>query len=90
VEGIHVIKDNLFDTPPLFRMIQSASGAAWKEMYKVFNMGHRLEIYTDRETAKAVIDAAENLGIGAQLIGRCAAADKNRLTLLGEEEIVYE
>ncbi len=90
VQGIHIIKDHLFDTPPLFRLIQAASGASWREMYKVFNMGHRLEIYTDAETAKAVVDAAGELGIEAQIVGRCEAAGKNYLTLSGEEELVYE
>lgn len=89
VEGIHVIKDNLFDTPPLFRLIQAASGATWQEMYKVFNMGHRLEIYTNPETAKAVIETAAEFGVEGKIIGKCEAAAQNRLTLMGEEELEY-
>lgn len=90
VEGIHVIKDNLFDTPPLFRLIQAASGATWQEMYKVFNMGHRLEVYTNPETAQAVIETAAEFGVEGKIIGKCESAEQNRLTLMGEEEIVYQ
>ncbi len=90
VEGIHVIKDNLFDTPPLFRLIQAASGATWQEMYKVFNMGHRLEIYTNPETAQAVIETAAEFGVEGKIIGKCESAAQNRLTLIGEEELVYQ
>lgn len=90
VEGIHVIKDNLFDTPPLFRLIQAASRASWQEMYKVFNMGHRLEIYTNRETAQAVIETAAEFGVEGKIIGKCEASEQNRLTLIGEEELVYQ
>jgi len=90
VKGLHVIKDNLFPTPPLFRMIQAASGASWQEMYKVFNMGHRLEVYTDQETADALIEMAGTFNIGAQIIGRCEAAEENKLTIVGEKTLVYE
>lgn len=90
VEGIHVIKDNLFDTPPLFQLIQAASGATWQEMYKVFNMGHRLEVYTNPETAQAVIETAAEFGVEGKIIGKCESAEQNRLTLMGEEEIVYQ
>ncbi|MFK7972633.1 MAG: AIR synthase related protein [Bacteroidia bacterium] len=83
VNNLHVIKDNLFEVPPVFDMIQKASGVEWQEMYKVFNMGHRLEIYTDEATAPAMIEMAEGLGLQAQIVGRCEAADKNELTLQG-------
>lgn len=90
VEGLHVIKDNLFPTPPIFRLIQQASGATWKEMYQVLNMGHRLEIYTDPETAHQIAAEAADFQINAQIIGRCEAAPKNKLTIMGEETVVYE
>lgn len=80
-ENIHIIKDNLFDLPPLFAMIQEASGTEWQEMYKVFNMGHRLEIYTNTDAAKEMIDIAANFNIKAQTIGRVEPSDKKRLTI---------
>jgi len=89
VENLHIVKDNLFVTPPLFQLIQQSSQASWKEMYQVFNMGHRLEIYTDEETAKAIIDMAGTYQIEAQIIGRCLEAPKNKLTIEGEETVVY-
>ncbi|MEL6132377.1 MAG: AIR synthase related protein [Bacteroidota bacterium] len=89
VEHLHIVKDQLFDTPPLFRLIQDASQASWKEMYQVFNMGHRLEIYTDPETAQHIIDAAASFQIEAQIIGKCMADEKNKLTIEGEETVTY-
>ncbi len=84
VENLHVIKDNLFPTPPLFRLIQEQSGTDWKEMYKVFNMGHRMEIYTSADHAGEVMDVARSFGIEARVIGRVEAADSNRLTIKSE------
>lgn len=81
VENLHIIKNNLFDTPPLFKYIQQSSGTEWKEMYKVFNMGHRLEIYTDEKTAEHIIKIAEKLNINAQIIGYCEAYSEKKLTL---------
>lgn len=69
-EGLHVVKDNLFPVPPLFRMIQQESGTEWKEMYKVFNMGHRFEIYLPEEYASEVISISESFGIPARIVGR--------------------
>ncbi|MCB0838648.1 MAG: phosphoribosylformylglycinamidine cyclo-ligase [Bacteroidetes bacterium] len=89
VENIHVIKDNMFATPPLFRIIQESSGASWREMYQVLNMGHRLEIYTDKETARAIIDHAGEFEIEAKIIGRCEASEGNKLTIEGEETVIY-
>jgi phosphoribosylformylglycinamidine cyclo-ligase len=78
----HVIKDNLFDVPPLFAMIAKESGTDWKEMYKVFNMGHRMEIYLAPEDAQAVIDLAQSFGIDAKIIGRIEESTTgNRLTI---------
>lgn len=81
VEGMHIIKDNLFAVPPVFSLIQSAGGISWEEMYKVFNMGHRLEIYTDEAGAEALIEVSKSFGIDAQVVGRCEAAASNQLTL---------
>jgi phosphoribosylformylglycinamidine cyclo-ligase len=78
----HVIKDNLFDVPPLFAMIAKESGTDWKEMYKVFNMGHRMEIYLAPEDAQAVIDLAQSFGIEAKIIGRVEESTTgNHLTI---------
>ncbi|MGN1238234.1 MAG: AIR synthase related protein [Muribaculaceae bacterium] len=81
VEQKHVIKDNLFPIPPLFKLIQEQSGTDWKEMYKVFNMGHRMEIYLAPEDAQAVIDIAASFGIDAQIVGRVEDAPANKLTI---------
>lgn len=89
VSNLHIIKDNMFDLPPVFRIIQESSGASWKEMYQVLNMGHRLEIYTDKETAKAVIEIAGKYEIEGKVIGRCEAAAENRLTIEGMEKIEF-
>lgn len=84
VTNKHVIKDNLFPVPPLFRLIHEQSGTDWKEMYKVFNMGHRLEVYLRPEKAQAVIDIAKSFNIDAQIIGRVEDAPKNLLTIVSE------
>lgn len=81
VDGVHVIKNNLFETPPLFRMIQQESGTDWKEMYTVFNMGHRLEVYTDEATAAQLIHIAKGFHLEAQVIGRLEASENTRLTI---------
>lgn len=81
VEGVRIIKDNLFDIPPLFAMIEEESGTDRKEMYEVFNMGHRLEIYTDEATAASIIEIAKGFNLGAQVIGRVEAADSNELII---------
>lgn len=82
VEGKHVIKDNMFPVPPLFELIQRESGTDWSEMYKVFNMGHRLEIYIKPEDAERVIAIAESFGIEAKVIGRVEEAPENKLTII--------
>ena len=72
-DGLHVIKDNMLDVPVLFETIQRESGTSWEEMYKVFNMGHRLEVYTDEDTASELIALADSFGIHAQVVGRVEA-----------------
>ena len=68
-EALHIVKDGLFETPPLFRLIQEHSGTPWHEMYKVYNMGHRMEVYTTAEHARNVIDTAEKHGVAARIVG---------------------
>ncbi|MEX1001000.1 MAG: AIR synthase related protein [Crocinitomicaceae bacterium] len=81
VEGLHVIKDNMFDIPPLFDLIQNESGTDWKEMYKVFNMGHRMEIYVPENLAQKIIEISESFGVEAKIIGRCELAKEKKLTI---------
>ncbi len=81
VNGKHVVKDNLFPIPPLFDLIQKESGTDWAEMYKVFNMGHRLEVYTSPRHAQEVIDIARAFNINARIIGHVENAEANHLTI---------
>jgi phosphoribosylformylglycinamidine cyclo-ligase len=81
VDNVHIIKDNLFDIPPLFDLIQKESGTEWKEMYKVFNMGHRMEIYVPKECANAIIELSESFNIDAQIVGRVEAHKGKKLTI---------
>ena len=88
VNGIHFIKDKLFPTPPIFKAIQSASKTQWKEMYKVFNMGHRMEVYCEAEQAETVIKVANSFNIDAQIIGRTEPSTTgNRLSLTHANEV---
>ena len=80
-DDIHVIKDNLFPVPPLFELIQEQSGTAWEEMYKVFNMGHRMELYVPQEIADSIIAISKSFNIDAQVIGRVEAADQKQVTI---------
>ena len=90
VDNLHIIKDNLFAIPPLFRLIQAESGTSWQEMYKVFNMGHRLEVYLSASQAERVIEIAQSFGIDAQVIGRVEAFEGKRVTIRGDVgEYVY-
>ena len=84
IDNKHVIKDNLFPTPPLFKLIQEQSGTDWKEMYKVFNMGHRMEIYLAPEDAEKIIEIAQSFGIEAQIVGRVENAPEKKLTIKSE------
>ena len=84
VENVHVVKDNLFPIPPLFRTIQEQSKTDWKEMYKVFNCGHRFEVYLPQQYAQQVIDISKSFGIDAQIIGRIEPSDHTHLTIHSE------
>jgi len=84
IDNIHVIKDNLFSIPPLFEMIHKMSGCDWREMYSVFNMGHRMEIYTNPAHAKRIIEIAAGFNLEAKIIGRCETYNKRKLTISSE------
>lgn len=86
-ENVHIIKDNLFEIPPLFKIIHEQSGTDWKEMYKVFNMGHRLEIYVNEEHAQGIIDIANSFNIEAKIIGRVEESTSNTLTLKDQGQV---
>ena len=89
-DDVHIIKDNLFPIPPLFKLIQEQSGTDWKEMYKVFNMGHRIELYVPAKIADAIIEISKSFKIDAQIIGKVEASDKKQVTIVSENgEFVY-
>ena len=91
IDNLHVVKNNLFPIPPLFKLIQAESGTSWQEMYKVFNMGHRLEVYLSSEHAQRVIEIAQSFGIDAQIIGYVEANEGKKVTIQSEfGEFVYE
>jgi phosphoribosylformylglycinamidine cyclo-ligase len=81
IENLHVIKDNLFEIPPLFKLIHGVSGTDLKEMYKVFNMGHRMEVYLEEKFAQQVIAISKSFGVDAKVVGRVEAADTKKVTL---------
>ena len=84
IDNVHVIKDNLFALPPVFRLIQEQSGTDWKEMYKVFNMGHRMELYVPEEIAKDIIAISKSFNVDAQIIGRVEHFKGKKLTINSE------
>tara|TARA_B110000881_G_scaffold88663_1_gene77753 strand:+ start:257 stop:1408 length:1152 start_codon:yes stop_codon:yes gene_type:complete len=81
IENLHIIKDNLFETPPLFEIIQRESNTSWEEMYKVFNMGHRMELYVKPECAIKIIEISKSFGVDAKVIGRVEASKEKKLTI---------
>lgn len=84
IDNLRVVKDNMFAVPPLFKMIQEESGTEWAEMYKVFNMGHRMEIYLNENDAARIIEISKSFNIDAQIVGRCEASDKKELIIKSE------
>ena len=84
IDQLHVVKDQLFPIPPLFSLIQEQSGTLWEEMYRVFNMGHRMEIYLPEPAAQQIIDIAREFKVEARIIGHCEASEKRKLTIAGE------
>ena len=90
VENVHIIKDNLFELPPLFKTIQEESKTEWKEMYKVFNMGHRMEVYVAPELADTIIEISKSFNVDAKIVGRVEEYDGKKLTIQSEfGEFVY-
>lgn len=81
INKLHIVKDSMFETPPLFKHIQASSATSWKEMYEVFNMGHRMELYCDPAAAEAIIAISESFEVPAQIIGRVEAADEAKVTI---------
>lgn len=85
VDNVHVVKNNMFDVPPLFKLIQEESGTDWKEMYQVFNMGHRMELYVNEEIAEDIISISKSFDVDAKIIGRVEASEEKKLTILSEK-----
>ncbi len=81
IDRLHIIKDNMFPVPPLFELIQSQSDTDWKEMYKVFNMGHRMELYVPEEISNDIIEISRSFNIDAQVIGHVQKSDSKKLTI---------
>ncbi|MTG97842.1 MULTISPECIES: AIR synthase related protein [Myroides] len=84
IDNLHIVKDNLFDVPPLFKLIQEQSKTDWREMYQVFNCGHRMELYVSQEVANDIIAISESFNVKAKIIGRVEASDKKQLTISSE------
>jgi len=90
VDNLHIVKDNMFDVPPLFQLIKEQSGTSWDEMYKVFNMGHRFELYVPEEIANDIIAISKEFDVDAKIVGRCEAHKGKKLTVKSEfGEFVY-
>lgn len=90
VDDLHIVKDNLFDVPPLFKIIKEESGTEWKEMYKVFNMGHRMELYVSEEIATDIISISKSFNVDAKIIGKVVAKGEKKLTIKSEfGEFIY-
>jgi len=87
IDKLHVVKDNLFPLPPLFRLIQEQSGTPWQEMYRVFNMGHRFEIYTTEKTVERIIEIASGFSLEVRIVGYCESSEKKRLSIKTEEGV---
>ena len=84
IDNLHIIKDNLFPVPPLFQLIQEQSKTDWKEMYQVFNCGHRMELYVAPELAAEIIAISNSFGVDAQIVGRVEASTSKKLTITSE------
>ncbi len=90
VDNLHIVKDNLFEVPPLFKMIQEQSNTTWREMYQVFNCGHRMELYVPPEIADDIINISKSFGVNAQIVGRVEASSEKKLTIQSEYgEFIY-
>ena len=90
IDNLHIIKDNMFDTPLLFELIQNESNTDWKEMYKVFNMGHRMELYVNENIANSIIDISNSFNVEAKIIGRVESHNSKKLTIKSKHgEFIY-
>lgn len=90
IDNLHVIKDNMFDIPPLFELIYQQSATSWQEMYKVFNMGHRMEIYLPNDQCSRLVEISKSFGVDAKIIGRVESFDKKQVTIKSREgEFIY-
>lgn len=90
IENLHITKDNMFDVPPLFQLIQEESGTDWKEMYQVFNMGHRMEIYCNPTVAQYLIDISESFGVAAQIVGKVETSDTGKRLTIKSDKGTFE
>ena len=84
IDNLHIIKDNFFEVPPLFKLIQEQSSTDWREMYQVFNCGHRMELYVNPEVAERLIAISESFGVAAQIVGRVVESDEKKLTITSQ------
>src|SRR5690606_27839874 len=84
IDNLHIVKDNMFEIPPLFKLIQEQSKTNWKEMYQVFNCGHRMELYVKPEIAEAIIEISKSFNVDAKVIGRVEASETKKLTITSE------
>jgi phosphoribosylformylglycinamidine cyclo-ligase len=84
VDNLHIVKDNMFPIPPLFKLIQDQSKTDWKEMYQVFNCGHRMELYVKPEVAEDIITISKSFNVDAKIVGRVEASDSKKLTITSE------
>ncbi len=90
IDGLHIIKDNLLPVPPLFKLVQEESTTTWEEMYKVFNMGHRMEFYVSQDIAEEIISISKGFHVDAQIVGRVEKLDKKKVTIRSEfGEFIY-
>ena len=85
IDDLHIIKDHLFPLPPLFRLIQEQSGTDWKEMYNVFNMGHRIELYVPEKIAGSIIELSHSFNLEARIIGHCEPGTGKSLTIRSDQ-----
>tara|TARA_B100001287_G_scaffold213816_1_gene182618 strand:- start:3618 stop:4790 length:1173 start_codon:yes stop_codon:yes gene_type:complete len=91
IDDLHIIKDNLFKTPPLFEIIQKESSTPWKEMYRVFNMGHRMELYVEPRNLNSIIDICSSFNLEAKQVGRVESSNKKKLTIISEKgQFIYQ
>lgn len=84
IDNLHIVKDNLFPIPPLFKLIQEQSSTDWREMYQVFNCGHRMELYVNKEVANDLIEISKSFGVDAQIVGRVEESESKKLTISSE------